>query len=291
MIHVLFVPGMFGSTVEYVLRSHTNEYTAIPAQILPDGSMHSFTKKAHNTNSSEFEDVLTSNDKTLITTPFYPSKKHKCHELVSVLLAHAGPLDPKVLIHAETLRDAELNMLFIYYKIVASSLTAGFESLVHNDINDLKQWNSSYTHWNQMKTWEFREFLSISYPCRVADWFGHTDHRDLFLKVKNVEFLQDTYSTLLKIVQHCRLSPKDSLKNFATEWRQAQQYVVDEFDLIDKLIQATLSNETFSWPKLSIVAEAIVQQRLRALKYNIRCDGLNIFPTDSKTLYNLLEKV
>ena len=53
----------------------------------------------------------------------------------------------------------------------------------------------------------------------------------------------------------------------------------------------TVNNVLFEWNKVSIISEAIVQQRLRSLGYEIRCDGLNNFPTDSHTLGNLLEEV
>jgi hypothetical protein len=50
MICVFFVPGMFGSTVEYVLRAFTNELDNIDAEILSDGSMHSFKTQMHLTD-------------------------------------------------------------------------------------------------------------------------------------------------------------------------------------------------------------------------------------------------
>ena len=57
MIHVFFVPGMFGSTIEHIIRNYSNEYAEIlqkeptnlhdwhHTQILSDGSMHGFQKE------------------------------------------------------------------------------------------------------------------------------------------------------------------------------------------------------------------------------------------------------
>jgi hypothetical protein len=69
-----------------------------------------------------------------------------------------------------------------------------------------------------------------------------------------------------------------------------QQYIVDEFTLLDDICNNTINNIAFSWNPINIIAESIVQQRLRALGFEIQCDGLNNFPVDSKTLYNLLER-
>ena len=44
------------------------------------------------------------------------------------------------------------------------------------------------------------------------------------------------------------------------------------------------SNSDFSWNKLSIVGEAIVQSRLRKQGLEILCYNLNQFPTDIYSL-------
>ena len=38
---------MFGSTIEYCLRSFTNKYLPVEGTILDDGSMHSYKKQFH----------------------------------------------------------------------------------------------------------------------------------------------------------------------------------------------------------------------------------------------------
>ena len=58
MINVFFVPGMFGSTIEFILRSYTNEYTPISAGIDSDGAMHSFNKEYHPTSVTKITQHL-----------------------------------------------------------------------------------------------------------------------------------------------------------------------------------------------------------------------------------------
>jgi len=102
--------------------------------------------------------------------------------------------------------------------------------------------------------------------------------------------LYDTKLSLIKIINHCGLTPDGDIDSFVTKWQLAQQYVVDEFDLLDHIVDSAINQKDFSWSPTHVIAEAIVQQRLRTCGYEIRCDGLNNFPTDAKTLYNLLEK-
>ena len=73
--------------------------------------------------------------------------------------------------------------------------------------------------------------------------------------------------------------------------QQAQQYIVDEFNLLDQIVECSITNQPLKWQPINIIAEAIVQQQLRAKGYEIRCDGLDKFPTDAIMFNSLLEKV
>jgi hypothetical protein len=84
---------------------------------------------------------------------------------------------------------------------------------------------------------------------------------------------------------------KTELTQFCNKWTKAQQYIVDEYRLIDSIVSSILDNEDYNWPALNIIAESIIQKRLRDAGYELKCYNLNTFPTNSKTLANLLEKV
>jgi hypothetical protein len=162
------------------------------------------------------------------------------------------------------------------------------ENNQHNIVN----WNKGYTHWTQMKRWELREWLSIFYPGFVQ---RSTDSQyqvsDEWLKLTNLDILYNTKESLLKIIDHCGLTNTKDLTEFTAQWQQAQKYIVDEFNLLDRIVECAINNQPLSWQPINVIAEAIVQQRLRAKGYEIRCDGLDIFPTDAIILNTLLEKV
>ena len=289
MIHVFFVPGMFGSTIEYVLRTFSQEYNSIDGQIQADGSMHSFGKELHIFQQDMLNDLkkIRSNS---ITTPIYPFKTLHLPEILDYHTPYLGEKTRSILMHAVDQRSAELNILFQYHK-VCIGLDLGLHIFCDSNAHNIVQWNPEYTHWNQMHLWELREWFSLFYTEWVQEWI-HSRHQvpEDFLKIANTDMLYDTESSLIKIIDHCGLTPDGDLDSFVIKWKAAQQYIVDEFDLLDQIVDYTINQQDFSWSPTHVIAEAIVQQRLRACGYEIRCDGLNIFPTDAKTLYNLLEK-
>jgi hypothetical protein len=71
MIHILFPPGGFGSTLEYAIRRFTKEFETINAIVSPTGSMHTFNKENHLHKINLFnKNQLTKI--TGISTPIYP---------------------------------------------------------------------------------------------------------------------------------------------------------------------------------------------------------------------------
>jgi hypothetical protein len=291
MIHIFFVPGMFGSTVEYVLKNYTKEYEKIDGSILSDGSMHSFKKECHVWQANDLVPVHQQPDSDSINTIIYPFKTQHLHQILEYYQPRSN--DQCLLVHAQDLRSAELNCLFQYHKVaygVASKL--GLDIFYNSNQHNVKSWNQSYTSWQDMQLWELREWFSIFYPEWVNEWIHSTNLVNSDWKIiSNLEILNDTENVLRQIINFCNLTEDRGLDNFVQEWRHRQQYIVDEYQLLDQIVNHTTTHQSLNWKPINIVAESIVQQRLRAVGYEIRCDGLNVFPTDSKTLYNLLEPV
>ena len=291
MIHVFFVPGMFGSTLEYVLRKYSNEYTSIDADVLPDGSMHSFSKKFHPISQQDLDSKLKHLDKNSITTPIYPFRNLKLPKILEKYTEYINSANKKILVYASNTRDSELNILFQYHKVVTGSLQMGLDIFCSGNKHNITNWNINYKHWSEMRPWQLREWFSLFYVTWVQEWIESKNQVGAdFYKVSNVEILENLPQVVREILQHCDLTESPGLDDFAVHWRSKQQYIMDEFDLLDRVIECTINNVPFSWDPVNIIAEAIVQQRLRSNGYEIRCDGLDVFPTDSATLYSLLEK-
>lgn len=292
MIHVFFVPGMFGSTVEYVLRSHSLELDPVDAKILSDGSMHSFRKQAHLRSHWDIHRDLLPYNSIDVATPQYPTVDMHLPEILVHYNKYITDTDRFVLIYAPDQAAAELNMLFMYHKIAAGSLALGLDMfLISSKSQNVQAWNTSYTHWSDMQPWELREYMSFFYPGWIQEWIeSQYQVPDYFITVTNTDLLTDTLACLNRVFEHCALTPRTSLAQFVDQWVDAQQYVREEWQLLDKITQTAVSGDYLEWQPMNIVAEAIVQQRLRCLDLEILCDGLNQFPTNSLQLRSVLRK-
>ena len=287
MITIFFVPGMFGTTIEYLLRSFNNKFEKNDCEIAPDGSMHTYEKEFHPTTIDE----ILSQRSTSIAAIGYPFNKHHFPEIFKTSQDHDFT-DLPILLYADSLRSAELNMLFQYHKIAFGSVVnTGLGMFCGDNTRNIVNWNKDYTHWNQMQMWELREWVSLFYVSWVQEWIDSQNQvPDNVLKIPNTDMLFDTKDTVARIFKFCNTEIVGDIDSFIKKWSEKQQYIVDEFTLLDNICNNTINNVAFSWNPINIISESIVQQRLRALDFEIQCAGLNNFPTDSKTLYNLLER-
>jgi hypothetical protein len=291
MINIFYVPGMFGSTIEFILRSYTNEYTPVDVAIDNDGAMHAYNKEHHLLIKNDILSNLTNLSVNSITTPIYPFKQDHLPEILEAYQI-ANIYGNNILVYADSIRSAELNMLFQYHKIAnGQTVKLGLEIFAGNNGHNLIDWNPKYKHWSEMEVWEFREWFSLFYTGWVKEWiYSSSQVPDTFLKIKNTEVLFNTKDTFLKIINFCKLTQSRELDTFITEWINKQQYILNEFNLLDQIVEHAVNNQEFNWQSLNIISEAIIQQRLRKNGYEIKCYELNTFPTNSKMLYSLLEK-
>ena len=283
---------MFGSTIEYVLRNFTKEHLPTKGEILENGSMHSFIKKAHLINTPNLKAFLKLNNEDTITTPIYPFKDLHLPDILKQLHSLIDKNNVSLLLYADSLRSCELNMLFQYYKIVKDKHNnSGMKLFCDGNENNIVNWNKNYKSWQDMQVWELREWFSLFYKNWVQEWQDSVMQvPDHFVTVKNTDFLYDTADTARRIINSANLTAKTGIEEFANLWQSKQQYIIDEFKLLDQIVDCSIDNRDFHWSPVCIISESILQQRLRAKGYEIQCDGLNIFPIDAKTLHKLLYK-
>ena len=287
MIHVFFVPGMFGSMIEYVLKSHTLEMIPIQASIRDDGSMHGYCKKFHPTTLKELQQGL--NNSIDITTPIYPCEEINLAGIIQIFknTLSEWKTHSKFIIHAPDLKWAEINLLFQYHKI-ALGLKMGMDIFSGNNSKNIVSWNPDYSHWQQMKPWEYREWFSMFYENWVQEWIDIDDDLiDGFIRITNQEILENTKNVILDMIRFCNLTPGPDLSSFLDIYRQKQSYILNEYAHIEQAVSNTLNDIEYQWPKLSIIGESIIQRKLRSEGLEIRCDGLDDFPTHSVKLKEL----
>jgi hypothetical protein len=285
MINIFFVPGMFGSTIEYAIQNYSEEYTPDRHAILDDGSMHSFSKKFHPTTLEAVADFC-NNSLNIISTPIYPFTDANLSKIVKAFSEFSKVDDKFILLYAKSQEYAELNILFQYRKIATGSLNMGVGAIMAGGVNDLAHWG------NGSKSWEDREWFSIFYPVWINEWTtGVNDVTDSWLTISNSDMLNDTHGSLVKIIKYCGLTLTIGLQEFATKWRAKQQYIIDELELANAIVASVKNNDPMEWDtnSLCIVSEAIIQNKLRRLGYEIKCYGLDKFPNSSVELLKLLD--
>jgi hypothetical protein len=294
MVYVFFVPGMFGSTIEYVLRNYTKELDPVYGKILDDGSLHSFKKQAHVAHISDLnslsEHILDLDNNISVITQTYPFQQTRLPEILSMAKSVITENDQCILLYADSVAGAELNMLFQYHKICVG-LNKTLDIFCLGNSHNIVNWNKNYQHWKDMQPWELREWFSMFYIDWIQEWIDSQAQVPAnWLKISNVDFLNNPDEAIDQIIQFCGLTEKPEIEQFFQEWKQKQQYVIDEMSLINHISKSTVKQVWFAWEPLNIIAESMIQQKLQSQGYKIRCDGLNTFPTDTETLYNLLEK-
>ena len=283
---------MFGSTIEFCIRNFSNEYQSkltneLESYIRVDGTLHSVTKELHLT-SDKMPDILKQygSSSTAISTPIYPTQRKHFPEIINTLYENSDFKNNKnVLLFADTLSAAELNLYFQYYKIATGSHDTGLKMGLGIFFNHREDWQ-------ELDYWELREWFSIFYTNWIQEWTESRQHIKVdFLSLSNVDFLYHTKDCLTRIFEHCNLTFNEkNIDNFINIWQNKQQYIVDSENLCRDIIANTMLQEDFAWDSTNIVQEAIIQKRLRDCGYEIKCWNLNTFPTNTEQLYNLLEK-
>lgn len=281
MITVLFPAGAFGSTIEYCLRNFSLELDSIRAEVQDDGSMHLFNKEFHPKLIGEFDLIHNWG----IATPVYPGFDYLDPVMTVQKIKDKLPGQQKViLIQFSTVDQVYRNCLFKYYKIPTH-----IDTVLKNKSS---AWNSEYTCVADMHTYEIREALSFS-----------MDQAENYLQVVNQvssnwlcvtpdDILYNFKNTITTILEHCDLTldPACDIDNFYKKWFEKQQYIIEEFQSIQKILTSLQNREFYEWSPLSIMGEAIVQYCLRDQGIEIACHDLNQFPTSTEELKHIIIK-
>lgn len=147
---------------------------------------------------------------------------------------------------------------------------------------------------HEIPTWIKREFLSFYL---MPAWFDQIEwERPLSFPCQNLtcvpvsHLLFDFVNTLRTIEKACnlqyKLAPEQLLPTHAKNL-QLQKYL-DQDRICNAVVESIRDNTNITWPALTLPSEAWIQWTLRNMGYEIKCHELNVFPTDSESLRNLL---
>lgn len=148
--------------------------------------------------------------------------------------------------------------------------------------------------------WQLRELLSFYWFHRnngvISSWKkAQQNNKDIpFLSIG--EFKHNFLDTIQKIAGHFGFSEIDQetllrVHEVHQQWLKLQKQI-DKDSLCKKIVDSLISNEFFNWADLtplSIIDEAWIQKSLQDQGVLIKCDGLDLFPTNTTDFHSLLE--
>lgn len=165
--------------------------------------------------------------------------------------------------------------------------------------------NKIYNNWpvskdttiSDIPIWIKREFLSFYLmPAWVAqvEW-NHLDtwQNPKCCVVTVTQLLHDFDNTIHRIQEHCKLQFKKEIADLAPVHQQnlGLQKYINQDQICNQIISAVVDDHLFEWDDITLTSESWVQWQLRNLGYELRCNGLDTFPTNSIQLRELLYPV
>lgn len=278
--------------LDMALRSFTDIDGSLEPQILEDGSCHAHRKQLHVRCATDIAKLPGTN--AAIATSIYPTQQQDLKDIILDVLKHRNEFsdDKKILIYAPNQQWAEINMLFQYHKI-SRGLGLGLEIFVGDCNQDnIKQWGADYKSWREMRRWQIREWLSLFYPRWIKKWIEAPKQvGNDFLAITNQDLVESPHKTVRRVIEFCDAKVIRPLNAFLSTYQDRQQYVLDEYALIKKILDHTMTSKDLSWQPLSIVGEAILQQHFRDQHYEWYCEGLDDLPTTVQQLKQVIYSI
>jgi hypothetical protein len=149
---------------------------------------------------------------------------------------------------------------------------------------------------DDIPTWVRREFLSFYLMPAWQDqieWYHPDAWHDSRCKIITVsELLYDFESCLSKLQQFANLSFKKSISEILPYHKimlELQQHRTQD-QLCKNIVETTINDSMFDWSgqQITLPSQSWIQWRLRNLGWELACDGLDMWPTNSVQLKQLL---
>jgi hypothetical protein len=289
-VAIAFNGGSYGTYLEYCLTSLTLG-VELPMPFKMHGNSHNF-RGNHLDNMAGWNQYVSSDVEHQFVR-FHPKTLE--HDDLSKNLTQVADSVAQVVYLYPDQTTLLLGLNNFIYKVYRPSIVA---YPLENEI-DLEK---IYKNWpvdqdtpiSDVPAWIMREFLSFYL---LPAWFdqiewdhaAHFSHPKL-ITIRVPELLFDFEKTLLKIKEFCNLDYKMPISRL-TEVHQKMlslQQFLNHDQLCHQIIESVVNNTEFSWSKLSLSSEAWIQWQLRNLGFEIKCHGLDKFPTTSVQLKELL---
>lgn len=290
-IPIVFGVGSYGTYLEWALTTlTTSDNIVLP--FTDNGSSHLFTGN-HLENIEGWQEY-TKNPNPGQFARLHP-KEFKDDSIIAVL---------------ETLLKTANRIIYLYPDPDSCLLVINnWVSKVTNnwwvkDILSEVSEDTFYSNWpacqglplDQIPTWVKREFLSYylmpAWHAQVEWYLPNTWNNPDCLFVSVNELLYNFENCINKIKEFGNLTFKRDLAELLPYHEQMVklQQFQNQDSLCETIVTSTIQRTLFDWSDtdLPLASQSWIQWRLRNLGYELRCDGLDLFPTNSIQLQELI---
>jgi hypothetical protein len=282
---ILFSAGAYGSFLEWALLYFSGQ-TDIKDPIGRNGNSHNLRGR-HLLDMSGWRNYLNSDN-------HYP-----------LVRLHPKTLDDESIIdNVNEILSFVDKAILIYcgYDTLLLNINNKFEKvweegwLAHTQVSfkkNLQGWGKNKLA--DMSIWEIREFLSFFILAQHLDESGLdailSYQSPTLIKVNVSDLLSNFESTIKLLLNWCNFDRvRSDFDRVYHNWAAAQKHQFKD-RLVNNIVQSVVSQGNLDWSneQLTIVDEAFIQMKLRDLhKLELRCYNLNVFPTNTPDLRNLL---
>ena len=288
-IPIVFNGGAYGTYLEWALTTLTTNIDIIPP-FNQNGNSHQFTGYHLRDMAGWCRYVESAQPSQFVR--LHPKTK-KEESLSDNLNSILSSVDQMIYLYPDS--DSKLLVLNNYFDKIWDSW---WKHQFDTQIDPSKIYNNwpvePTTPIDQVPTWIQREFLSFYL---MPAWHDQVEwyHPNYWQNSKCItltvrDLLYNFEASLIKIQELCNLTFTKDLKEivlYHAQMLQLQQYLNQDL-VCHQIIQSVVNNYQFAWGELPLVSQSWVQWQLRNLNFEIECDGLDIFPTNSIQLKKLL---
>jgi hypothetical protein len=298
-IPIIFGGGAYGTYMEWCLTTLATDNEILPP-FTSVGSSHHFVGQ-HLLNIEGWNRYIANETSLSRFVRLHPKtkKEESIAQHLEVILASVEKM-----IYVYPDKDSVLlNVNNWFDKILPSWIPGGHRTENAHEINYFA--DKIYQNWPVARTvpldkipvWIQREFLSFylmpAWRDQVDWYFPDRWSNENCCVVLIHDLLFNFVETITKIQKFCNLEFKRPITDITPYHDQnlSLQKYLDQDRLCQQIIQATLNNINLDWTKLPLVSESWVQWELRNQNFEIKCEGLDTFPTNSVQLKELLYTV
>jgi uncharacterized protein YdcH (DUF465 family) len=165
-------------------------------------------------------------------------------------------------------------------------------------VTNLLGWNKHSIY--DFDLWELRELLSLYWFTRTSGEIDALEknkllHQDKILFISLADIKYNFIDTVIKSARHFDVPVSnemiDKLKEVHQQWLPLQKQI-NKDEICSEIIESLLGKVLLDWSHcdLSILDEAWIQKTLRHNQIEIKCHGLDVFPTNTTDFLPLLLK-